>query len=312
MNTVDGLSVPAAALQPRRPYTSGAPRHLLITLLGDYWYMRPEVLPSAALVDLLAEFGTHETAARQAMRRLVAAGQLRQERHGRTTAYGIPEHILAGQRGRVRRAIRFGQEYDDWDGEWTLVAFTVPEADRGSRRQLRTELRALKFGMLQDGLWLSPYDLVDEASEVLERLSVDRGHVLRGRWPEQEQLQAVLADAFDLPAVAAAYADFSDRYAHVLLESPARSSDDTEALLLRTRITNEWMALGSLDPELPVELLASDWPGTRAKVLFTAVYDLLAPAATARFRHIVGRHDPDIAGLAISHRSWEEGEASHS
>ena len=31
------------------------PQHLLLTLLGDYWSKRCEPLPSAALVDLLAE-----------------------------------------------------------------------------------------------------------------------------------------------------------------------------------------------------------------------------------------------------------------
>ena len=32
------------------------PQHLLLTLIGDYWSGRCEALPSAALVDLLAEF----------------------------------------------------------------------------------------------------------------------------------------------------------------------------------------------------------------------------------------------------------------
>ncbi|HEY3240474.1 MAG TPA: hypothetical protein VGL92_12965, partial [Acidimicrobiia bacterium] len=53
-----------------------SPRHLLLTLLGDYWFGRTEHLPSAALVRLLEEFGVSATAARTALSRLARRGLL--------------------------------------------------------------------------------------------------------------------------------------------------------------------------------------------------------------------------------------------
>ena len=61
------------------------PQHLLITLLGDYWYGRTEHLPSAALVELLAEFDISEPSARAALNRLTKRGLLLSSKRGRNT-----------------------------------------------------------------------------------------------------------------------------------------------------------------------------------------------------------------------------------
>lgn len=44
----------------------------------------------------------------------------------------------------------------DWDGRWTLLAFSVPESRRDDRNALRTRLRWAGFGLLRDGLWIAP------------------------------------------------------------------------------------------------------------------------------------------------------------
>jgi phenylacetic acid degradation operon negative regulatory protein len=54
-----------------RSQVGTSPQHLLMTLLADYWLDRTEPLPSAALVDLLAEFGASEPSTRAALNRLI-------------------------------------------------------------------------------------------------------------------------------------------------------------------------------------------------------------------------------------------------
>ena len=66
--TADGLD----ELTMPRSQAGGQPQHLLVTLLGDYWFGQREQLPSAGLVDLLAEFGISAAGARAALGR---AGQ---------------------------------------------------------------------------------------------------------------------------------------------------------------------------------------------------------------------------------------------
>lgn len=286
-----------------KPHTGTEPQHLLITLLGDYWFARTELIPSAALVSLLAEFGANENASRQAMRRLTARGLLAQSKKGRTTFYGIPEPIVATQRNRLTRAIRFGEEFTDWDGEWTVVAFSIPESDRDVRRLLRNGLKSMRFGTLQDGVWISPHDMRSGAIKLLDELDVPKGHVMTSRWLERDHNADAVADAFELAALGAQYDDFIAR--HEATREWARSGAATasEALVRRTMLTNEWLSFRADDPELPVGLLPANWPRPAARALFIEIYDLLGPAAEVRFRDLIAEHDSALATLAAHHSS---------
>ena len=92
---------------------------LLATLMGDYWYAGRDYIPSAALVDMLAEFGVGEAAARAALSRLTCAGRLEGIKTGRTTAYRVAPPVVEAAKS-VSRAlalvgagrVRVGREVD--------------------------------------------------------------------------------------------------------------------------------------------------------------------------------------------------------
>src|SRR5579863_4063069 len=125
-----------------RAQTGTTPQHLLMTLLGDYWLGRSEHLPSAALVDLLAEFEISEPSARAALNRLTKRGLLVPSKRGRYTHYGLSPHAVPLLRETSRRIVAFGtQQAAAWDGVWTIVAFSVPETQRQLRHSIRSSLR---------------------------------------------------------------------------------------------------------------------------------------------------------------------------
>jgi phenylacetic acid degradation operon negative regulatory protein len=133
------------------------PQHLLLALLGDYWSGRCEPLPSAALVDLLAEFDVNPSGARAALSRLSIRGLLVGTKDGRNTFYRVADgfrHLLPYGPIHTRA---FAKPEPDWDGVWTMVAFTVPEDQRRLRPMLRGRLQSLGFAPLYDGLWVSPH-----------------------------------------------------------------------------------------------------------------------------------------------------------
>ncbi|WP_166999408.1 PaaX family transcriptional regulator [Paramicrobacterium fandaimingii] len=280
----------------RRPHSSRGTRHLLITLLGDYWFARDELLPSAALVDLLAEFGSQENATRQAMRRLTQHGALTQRREGRTTSYGIPADIVASQRLRPARALTFGADFADWDQHWTVVSYSIPETERDVRRLLRNGLRTMAFGDLQDGMWITPHDRREEAVELLDDLGVEAGHVMRATWSLRDGDRAAIADAFDLTALGEAYEAFVTEYG-ALLAQASEPVPPAEALRLRTKLTNDWLAFRLTDPELPVAMLPSDWSRPRARAVFLDLYESLGPAAAAHVRHVIAHHDETLSHI---------------
>lgn len=291
-------TAPPSPLRLPRSRAGNDPQYLLITLLGDYWIGREEFVPSAALVALLAEFGVSESSARQAMRRLVDRDLLAHERVGRNALYGTPRRITDAYAGRVRRALGFGSRFPEWDGEWTVVSFSVPEKDRDVRRWLRNGLRALKFGLLNDAIWVSPHERAAEVGELLDRLDVADASVMRARLLPRASRPSDFSAVFGLEQLAADYRDFIARYESTVDFARSGRVAPAEALVLRTALTSDWLSFRVKDPDLPEALLPGDWPRPRAHEIFIAIYDSLGTTAEGRFRQLLAAVDPELASLA--------------
>src|SRR5450631_2273172 len=174
-----GVSVGVVGGLPRAQVGT-TPQHLLMTLLGDYWLGRTEHLPSAALVDLLAEFEVSEPSTRAALNRLTKRGLLVSSKSGRNTYYGLSPRAVPLLRETLKRIVAFGtQQAVPWDGAWTIVAFSVPETQRQLRHSIRTSLRWLGFAALYDGLWCSPWNEQEAAFAILSDLGVRSATVMR-------------------------------------------------------------------------------------------------------------------------------------
>src|SRR5579884_4907 len=281
----------------------GKPPRLLLTLLGDYWWRCTEQLPSAALVALLAEFGVSDVAARAALSRLVQHGLLVTSKRGRHTFYGLSgraAHIL--DEG-VRRIFSFGLSSRPWDGTWSMVAFSVPEKNRQLRYILRDRLRWLGFSPLYDGLWVSPYDRLSEAADQLAELSITTITMLRATTTSNTPKAGLPQRAWNLDALREQYQQFIAVILQIRTHLKKMQLSPEEALRMRTQAMDLWRSFPALDPDLPVELLPSDWPRKRARQLFITTYDELGPLAQYRVQQILARYSPELARVATCHHS---------
>jgi phenylacetic acid degradation operon negative regulatory protein len=279
------------------------PPRLLLTLLGDYWWRQNELLPSAALVALLTEFGVSDTAARGAIARLVRHGLLTTSKQGRQTYHKISERAMRILDDGARRIFSFGLHPRPWDGMWSLVAFSIPEENRQLRYILRDRLRWLGFAPLYDGLWISPQDTLREAANQLAELSIDTVTMFRAQTFEGTTEGGLPQHAWNLDALQAQYQKFiADIYP---LEARVRNGtlSPEEALTARTRLMDAWRSFPALDPDLPEELLPPDWPRAQARRLFIEMYDALGPLAERRIQQIIARYAPDLACKVRHHRS---------
>lgn len=275
------------------------PQHLLLALLGDYWFERQEPVPSAAMLELLTRFGIKESSARQAMRRLALKGHLVHYRNGRTTSYGFPERSERVIRSRLRNVIGFGQDGPSWNECFTVVVFSIPEEHRDLRRELRTQLLSLGFGNLHDAVWISPHDQREQALALLNELEVSRGSVFYGPQSGTRDAVTMVSEAFDTQYIRELYEEFIKEYGPLVgQEAPVKDS-----LVSRALMVNKWLTLRTVDPNLPLELLSPDWPRSRAHGIFLALYDRLGPAAADEFRTVLTRHDEDLAPLVTHYTS---------
>lgn len=279
------------------------PQHVLMMLFGHYWFGRPEHLPSAALVELLEEFNISQPSARAALNRLSKCGLLVFSKHGRNTCYGLNARALPLIEATIRRVAAFGpRQTAPWDGEWTVVAFSVPEAQRDVRHSIRTNLGLSGFAPLYDGLWCSPWDARDSALTMLSELEVDSAHVMRAEIDPRSTVQAL--SAWDLGAARQLYADFEAEFSSILDGARNETLTASQGLVARARLLGSWRQFLLLEPDLPVDLLPDDWPQTYIRELSLELYGRLAPVAKARCQQIISKHSPALATL-VTHPPME-------
>jgi len=283
-----------------RSQTGAPPQHLLVTVLGDYCLPRRPPLPSAALVSLAGEFGISQMGARAALSRLARRGVIEHSKSGRRTFYRLTGEAATVLVRGSRRIAGFAQDAEHWDGEWTVVAFSVPEDRREARHLLRSRLRWQGFAPLYDGLWISPHASERDAAATMAELDVGTVTVFRARHTQDGTGRAPI-EAWDLDGIVRAYQAFIERWQPVV--DALRSGDvhASAALVARTEIMDTYRRFPALDPQLPLALMPRGWPRGRARDVFAEAYDWLGPLAAVRIRQLVSETAPELAPLIEHH-----------
>jgi phenylacetic acid degradation operon negative regulatory protein len=264
----------------RRAVGAPAARSVLLTMLGEYVLPRPDGVWQETLVAALGALGHSPHAARQALARSVSGGWLETERHGRRSRLRLSAETAAMLRTGAERIYGFGEPWE-WDGRWLLVVLRVPEERREVRHRLRTRLAWAGFGSLGGGLSLSPHV---EREDELRALSVDgSGAELLSFRAEIGALgdpRRLVAQAWDLDGVAAAYRDFIDAFARRRPQAP-------EAVFAaQTLLVHQWRRFPFLDPDLPERVLPAGWPRRRAHDVFQDRHAAWHATAQDHFRSL--------------------------
>jgi DNA-binding transcriptional regulator PaaX/acyl dehydratase len=246
------------------------PETLLLALLGDQVLGRDVAVSTGSVIAALNRLGVGEHATRATVARMVRRELLRTVRRGREAFLALTPRAVEVLRDGLRR-LEAEIVDQDWDGRLTLLAFSVPETRRADRHALRTRLGWMGFAPLRSGLWVSP-----RATDVWQALSeldlLDHAEVFRAEAALWTDPARIAREAWDLPAIAAGYRRFLDRWS-------GDAFGDLDGLSRRTLLTAEWLLLIRQDPRLPRALLPRDWPGVRAQELFRALQRKLAGPA---------------------------------
>jgi phenylacetic acid degradation operon negative regulatory protein len=245
------------------------PQSLMLTFLGNYVLGQDLCVYSGSVIDVFARTGVGEHAARSTLARMVNRDLLRRQRHGRKMYFGLTarsEQILRDGEERIWRA---GAVNRDWDGTWTLLGFSLPEAWQSKRHDLRSQLAWAGFGPLLGGLWIAPGRA--EVAGLVASLGLESHvKVFRSTAEPGTDVQAMVRDTWDLDALAARYDAFTARWRHLVAEG-----EDADPLGVKLRLFTEWLQIVRADPRLPVQHLPAQWPAAAAQELFHAANDRL-------------------------------------
>jgi phenylacetic acid degradation operon negative regulatory protein len=254
-------------------------KSLVVTVWGDSIAPHGGAVWLSALIGLVAPFGINERLVRTSVYRLAQEGWLAARQDGRRSVYRLTRQ---GQRRfeHAYRRIYAPPATDPWDGVWHLVIVPPATIDESSRRELRKELGWDGFGVLGPGLFARPARPGGEVelNETTRALGIDRRIAVvatRALAHGAGSIAALTGDCWDLKGVAAAYRGFVARFRGVS-RALGQGVDPTpqQCFVLRTLLIHEFRRVTLHDPQLPAELLPSNWPESAAYALCRDLYRL--------------------------------------
>jgi len=256
------------------------PQDLVFTLFGEYLLHRRGPIPVRSLIRLLAPFGLSEGAVRTVLSRMAAKRWLSSSPRGHYGLTARGRKLLEAGEAKILHA-----RWDaDWDGQWFLLAYSIPEESRRVRDRLRDRLAWLGFGSLGNGLWISPHDVTGEVNELAAELKLGSRLVcFRGAGVGETDPERLVSACWDLAGINRRYERFIARWAKRFTTYrdavPAGRASLERCYVLRFRLIHEYREFPLLDPYLPRALLPADWGGECAAHLFRVFHEMLLEPA---------------------------------
>lgn len=94
---------------------------------------------------------------------------------GRLKREGYLEEIEENGRKKIKatlkgkfKILKFRRKSRKWDGKWRIVIFDIPETKKKMRNFFREKLQEMGFRMLQESVWICPYNIADKTEDLIE------------------------------------------------------------------------------------------------------------------------------------------------
>lgn len=268
----------AAASRVDSRLSGPRPRQLIITIYGLYARDEHDWLSVASLVRLMGDLGVEAPAVRSSVSRMKRRDLLRSLNRSGAHGYALsPTSLEVLREGDVRI---FGERRATLQDGWAVVVFSVPEAERERRHELRTSLTRLGFGTAAPGVWLAPGHLADAAKDVLARRNLSNYvDIFRADYLGYADLPDRVRRWWDLDRLSAEYAQFIRGHQPLARRVARQPVTGHRAFREYVMMLIAWQRLPYLDPGLPLELLPARWNGVRAGRLFAEINEQLREAA---------------------------------
>ncbi|WP_411734732.1 PaaX family transcriptional regulator C-terminal domain-containing protein [Paeniglutamicibacter sp.] len=273
-------------------------QQLIVTLYGLYGRSTDGTFPVAVLVDMLGALGIEPPAVRSTVSRLKRNGVLVSRRDAHAASYCLSADVLdAFEEGDQRI---YAPERSHPNDPWSLVIFSVPEAERNRRYELRTELNSLGFGAVGAGVAIAPSNVLSQAMRRLKDRGLDQYvEFFNADYLSQQDIRSKVPQWWDLQGLDEQYREFLGYYGAAEGEWSARleTAGGTiepagelarEAFAFYVPMLTLWRRFPYRDPNLPLEFLPDGWKAPAAKHAFWAIDALLAPIAKAYAFSLLG------------------------
>lgn len=142
-----------------------------------------------------------------------------------------------------------------WDGKIYLLTYDIPEKRKKDRELVRKFARRLGMGMLQESVWITPYNPRDILADFIAERHLQDTIIISDIGKDgtigEEDLKSLVSRVYKLDRLNDLYRDYIS---------------DVESGHIRNPIQKQFGFLSILtqDPQLPRDLLPKDWMGNKA------------------------------------------------
>lgn len=168
-----------------------------------------------------------------------------------------PEITQAGK----RRLVSIIPQYDTkrvWDERLYLVTYDIPETRKKERELLREYIKRMGAGMIQESVWLTPYNPHELLKEFIDERKLEGTIIVSDIGKDgsvgEEDIKDLVIRVYKLHDINRDYKKFLDTFGNA-------KEFFFEVAFVYYKVLKK-------DPQLPFELLPSDWMGEKAHKLF--------------------------------------------
>ena len=247
---------------------------LIITVFGDTIAPRGGSIWLGSLIEMMAPLGLSERLVRTGVYRLAREGWLIARQEGRRSLYTItPEGLDTFAEADARI---YATSPLPWNGKWTMV-LALPDADSKSRKEIRNLLTWRGFGQLSPTMMIKPGSDTTNVNHVLKTASLTSCCIVfTAELDAQSDKKTIVSNGWDLSSLTGAYNSLLQCFAD---DTHQAVTTTTDAFVLRTLLIHQYRRILLKDPQLPGQLLPSDWNGEKAAKLVAETYKALSPRA---------------------------------
>ncbi len=257
----------------QRPIRAGS---LIITVYGDSIAPRGGTVWLGSLINILEPLGLNQRLVRTSVFRLAKEDWLISEQIGRRSYYSL----TGSGRRRFEKAFKrvYAPVLPDWDGRWCIVL--TSQIDSELRKPVKEELGWLGFGNIAPGVMAHPTVDMTELQTTLKDLNALEDAIIFDTYKQDlissRPLRLLVKDCWNLDELSESYKQFLNKFRPIWNDlKNADQLDPEDCFLVRTLLIHEYRRVLLRDPQLPEELLPSDWEGTAARLLCRNLYRLV-------------------------------------
>jgi len=225
-------------------------------------------VPVEKLIKILRDFKESEASVRTSLSRLKKEGFAESRKSDKKAFYSLTD---LGKDAIIFKKYKLLMRERNWDGQWHIVTFDIPERFRYSRDVLRKKLLFLGYGTLHTSVMISPYDMREEIKETVKEYGIeDYVEFFSAKYEGNKNMKDLVPKIWDLKWLERKYKKFISIYELELGELKKKvaegdSIDPSYVYLKGVELNDYFSRIISGDPHLPQELLPDDWIGFEAE-----------------------------------------------